>query len=614
MNADATTPDPEDRPFDWLTAGPAGELYQCLDSGEGVRRLKDMPQLGAVAWVRPKAQHSRWKYMVRLMHFADRIVGTDRLLGGYGFIPIGSQEYAGRDVIQCWAMLGNIGHLWGTYATERLVLGALHRSEVARETLRALTGPEDQAYLDDVIAKFRIYDLHLGLASVFLELTEFGLPEQRRRWLEMLRVLRDANPRDEKIRKLRAMFQQLRRLAYLSLDLEYADLPVKFDVPTLREQLSDRVMELLREEEGALHMLLTQMNSYIRPEFYLSPDVVKAHAVLQQHGQEVVVEHLEASDPARVTDTLCRMRGRAFWRSLMKGEHPIGYGDYRHLHRITITKQDDRSDDEAFARVPGLKTEMGLRHEDRYLLHATNGVDARQLFLDVFVPIPLGAEDAGRTLCDLCRVVIGSQADRRPPGAPFAVCGQVVHDAVKAILEAALPADFKFSAKPESMVHKLEDFILQSTEGTAGSDGEAHSLSGQITRQLDELGGPNDGPSRHEVRTLRESMAGHRESWKFRLVMLRGFEVLRRSPDSGRVAEIDGAFLDIRPSGARLWLVEAKSGRDDGEKAKAEARRALMEKLGREKLNWYASSGFEDLPGGAEVSVALTVPMRPASY
>ena len=177
-------------PRAWLS-GPALDLYEHLDALGEIDRLKQIPQLGAVAWVNPQVEQTRWDYVELVLRLAARIAPLDSLFEDFGKVEIeGHTVGAGRDLLQCWAMLINYGHLWGSVATERLILDALAAPGKARDLfLEGLSTDADRAYARWVIDHCLVYKMDIPLATGFLHL----LPDHREApgramWLAMLRA------------------------------------------------------------------------------------------------------------------------------------------------------------------------------------------------------------------------------------------------------------------------------------------------------------------------------------------------------------------------------------------------------------------------------------------
>ena len=170
-------PESESDPRQWLS-GVALDLYEHLEATGQVGRLKQIPQLGAVAWVHPEIKHTRWDYVELLLRLSTCVDRMPDLFAGMGE---GGLEIEGHGVgspcelLQCWAMLQNIGHIWGTFATERLVLNALSVPGGARDLfMEGMTTEADRAFGEYVLGNYLLFKVNWALANGFLH----ALPER----------------------------------------------------------------------------------------------------------------------------------------------------------------------------------------------------------------------------------------------------------------------------------------------------------------------------------------------------------------------------------------------------------------------------------------------------
>jgi hypothetical protein len=112
----------------------ASKAYYLLDKNGHIQHLKRMNQLGIIRNVYQGAHHSRWEYIMAQLslvyELATRVNEEGRKIEqSYGLSSKNTEisdhqdsKASGADIIQCWILLLNLGHLDGTFSTERGVM------------------------------------------------------------------------------------------------------------------------------------------------------------------------------------------------------------------------------------------------------------------------------------------------------------------------------------------------------------------------------------------------------------------------------------------------------------------------------------------------------------
>jgi len=240
--------------------GPAERLYAVLDRNREISRLRKMPHAGVQAFVFGEdfRRHSRWEYCATMLFVADRLARVSR--------PSYDSEFRLRDAklrsefaaAQVLAMLSSIGHLPGTYGAEKGVLQWMLASEVRfsdlYDSLRMSDFKRIKA-LNDLLGVEDYEALHKLLGVQKLDGWAQGDPElQRLLWDFYVPYLlgsssdaRDGRQRN-KWKKVRLVYDMVRRVAYMNVDVRHSALPVRFDLDLwLRYLQKHRDIESLSE-------------------------------------------------------------------------------------------------------------------------------------------------------------------------------------------------------------------------------------------------------------------------------------------------------------------------------------------------------------------------------
>ncbi|MCC6063782.1 MAG: hypothetical protein LM570_04545 [Thermocrinis sp.] len=115
-------------------AKPVKILYDFLDEVGEIDRLKNLDHLGIVREVIDGARHSRFDYIALIFALIDnwdQKVDEIHAFSSVKFkLEVGEKEVKGKDLIKCWALLFNIGHLEWTFFTERILLEVLFQEKL----------------------------------------------------------------------------------------------------------------------------------------------------------------------------------------------------------------------------------------------------------------------------------------------------------------------------------------------------------------------------------------------------------------------------------------------------------------------------------------------------
>jgi hypothetical protein len=113
-------------------AKPVKILYDFLDEVGEIDRLKNLDHLGDVREVIDGARHSRFDYIALIFALIDQ---WDQKVDE---IHASSGEAEGKNLIKCWALLFNIGHLEWTFFTERILLEVLRKRKLHTKLIESI--------------------------------------------------------------------------------------------------------------------------------------------------------------------------------------------------------------------------------------------------------------------------------------------------------------------------------------------------------------------------------------------------------------------------------------------------------------------------------------------
>jgi len=138
-------------------AKPVKILYDFLDEVGEIDRLKNLDHLGIVREVIDGARHSRFDYIALIFALIDswaQKVEEIHLSSEVKVKPkIKKEEKVkvwGKDLIKCWALLFNIGHLDWTFYTERILLEVLFEEKLHTKLIEGIDDKEIRIKAEEI--------------------------------------------------------------------------------------------------------------------------------------------------------------------------------------------------------------------------------------------------------------------------------------------------------------------------------------------------------------------------------------------------------------------------------------------------------------------------------
>lgn len=541
-------------------------LYNFLQSRGEIRRAQQLAQLGLVQHAWPLARHTRWDFTMLLLDLVRRT----KVLPG---IHIGSRVRlspsltitSARELLNCWALLLNIGHLHGTFATETELLFELKRKATGRshiETLLSTVPPGGaREWATAVLNDERTYQFYQLLAFYRLDRLAGGQPYLGV-WKTMLaQYVTSRAEESPALTKTRDLFRRIRRLAFLTLDASLTPTPVEVRLAQLAST-PDALERLLAPPPwAASEDELASLEEFLSREIYNGREVLVAlaearpnmrrrlRASLSRSGLRYTVESAAKTDhhspapqhgPSGTRDVVRGVVGDPLLRALARGG------------RIGIPR---RRYEDSFERWAGI---LGARAS----LQIVQNASGSQLVLQTNVHRDRRVDYA----CAITGALLLTERLRNSlvKGSPIPGLDQYMfRSASKGIIDAALGHFFPNAAHWEWSA-PIESHL---------------SLFGKKAVVLPMLKSAADTPQlsrarQHELSALTERVANVRAQ----LVAVAIANLTAYAPDQiTHLGELDGVVVgvDLRRSDLVLAVIEAKYTKG----AEASARTQLQKTL-----------------------------------
>lgn len=258
------------------------KVWDFLDHYGHIKRLKKVNQLGSLRLVYNGAHHSRYEYLITQLAIISELckfkgpqdqrfsLGSE--IDDFGSVASLNKHPTKGDVLQIYAILSNIGHLPGTFSSERALLSYLKSDSELKRVFKYGLSSEDYDNFEEVVDNFSIYKFNTLIASFLL-----GRYQRKDEGKEIANLCRSiirsynnySSEEDERTKHMWRLYKALRRFVYLALDSLYAPVPFSIDINSLILSI-DQYLEDIFTHESPFQIALGQIEDVMRDSIYLS--------------------------------------------------------------------------------------------------------------------------------------------------------------------------------------------------------------------------------------------------------------------------------------------------------------------------------------------------------
>lgn len=285
----------------------SSKAYNLLKVNGHVDRLRDIDQLGVIRNVYEGAHHSRWEYVMMQLGILHRLNTKDLDLGfnpskGTGLssnVTIGNNKTTYLEIIQMWILLLNMGHLPGTFSSEKALIKYIKEDAKLRKSVYdSLPSETIQNYFEEIVEKESIYEFHKVLSFFYLSKYKEKCKEYNSDLIEYLIKILEYNcigphvidkfevyDESSKIgfraarNHFKQIFSKIRQISYLYLDSKYGPTPYNFELETVLINLPEYVNNLFVDSDSYIAQSINDFDKLLSATIYLSEDSLQAHGI-----------------------------------------------------------------------------------------------------------------------------------------------------------------------------------------------------------------------------------------------------------------------------------------------------------------------------------------------
>jgi hypothetical protein len=556
--------------------GESSRLFRAIERQptSGTAHLEKLPHLGELSAALHCGHHSRYEYLVfqlHLIHFLKEHAKAFGLATSVDLSP-GICISSAEELLKCWAIICENGHLFGTYESERCWLEQFCTRPQFRQCLIDLVESRDvQRIAERILDEEDIFSLYRVFAWIFLQRAErlstdptatatFSIAKSM-----LLALLRDPTP-GTKLERCQHTFKRIRRFAYLYLDLARLPAQLRFNPSIVMQDLRRRPSLYLESSDSRLHNLIDALHEMALEQVYASPDATRyklERSLIMGEAVEARVARRGLSYFVRPTQNLEQRLQAAKGQPLTERR---GRQDrWQRYVRLYFPPREYFSPEpcKIVTEARSLQTTTGSAHWAFFLTpYTTEGGSGH--ILDVFEERSTPEEREGQAI----RAIIGHirHSYREWDDIPE-VFDWILEEGLLRVFETVLKRFVRQGLQVRTLrTTKQFEYLVSLLPNKQARTKWSRSVAWQLRREK----APRD--RRWESDCLRPEVRGAQRG----LLLVANCNIALEDDSNRRIAEIDGAFIRILRGSVDLALVEAKSGRRAGS---GQAIRQLTETL-----------------------------------
>ncbi len=265
------------------------EVCNLLEKFGHIERLRRINQLGPLRRVYPGAHHTKYEYLIAQLSIVTELcnikgvqekefrLGTDAK--EFGRIQSLGDLPTRGEVLQVLILMGSIGHLPGTFASERAFLHWLRNNRQDRVAFKKGLPSDVETLFQEALRNFDIFRINL-LISLFL-INRYRRAEKGNEIVDFcISVLKGYifnNDGGSNLRLIWSLYESIRKLSYLSLDSLYTEVPFSLDLSSIFLSLGDYREQVLSGQSG-FQEALDLLEEVVRDSIYMSPKSILQEA------------------------------------------------------------------------------------------------------------------------------------------------------------------------------------------------------------------------------------------------------------------------------------------------------------------------------------------------
>lgn len=251
-----------------------------------IEKTKRTSQLGVMKYVYPGAHHTRYEYIFTQLMLISNIVIAKGTVQRNVELSLGSElmelkakdifgfKVTGGDILQTLALLSNLGHMYDTFTSSKIMLKILQESKAEctefYKIYKRNLPKEVHKKFEEMLYNSNYYKLHLyNMLHLLQGMTHKQQNKEKCMFAsKILTFLIDETLiQNEATKRLFFLYKKIRKIAYLSVDMIYT--PASFGVNLNRMIYTiPTYVDDLFNEDSVINSTLAQLEDIIHKQIY----------------------------------------------------------------------------------------------------------------------------------------------------------------------------------------------------------------------------------------------------------------------------------------------------------------------------------------------------------
>jgi HD superfamily phosphohydrolase len=300
-------------------AKPVKILYDFLDEVGEIDRLKNLDHLGDVREVIDGARHSRFDYIALIFALIDNWAQKVEEIHASSEVKVEPEikeeekvKVLGKDLIKCWALLFNIGHLEWTFFTERVLLEVLHEKNLHTKLIEGIEDEKIERIAEEIF-ELRDYN-HLYQILAYLRFKclykkyRDKMDEnwfERYKWMFKKYIVDDFSDKVKESNTiyLKGLYRNIRKIAFLLLDSFYTPSGLNLSPVLLFD--SPELIRSIVFDETEISNTLKFLNRQLYKSVYLNEKVLAIQSLYYKPLKEKLEKLTRKVENLKNGESIC---------------------------------------------------------------------------------------------------------------------------------------------------------------------------------------------------------------------------------------------------------------------------------------------------------------------
>ena len=267
-------------------------LRDFLQFYEHIDRFRRINQLGKLSEVFQGVHHKRYDYVFLQLALISELCKNKK--SDFGLSA--EREFCGElsemgkhpsmgELLQCLAILTNIGYLEGTFATARAWLTYLKNDKEKYNFFKSGLDPQDRPLLKSIVDNYDYYRFNTILGLFFLQRYKRKSNEHVEFASKLLRLYANHDRTDIKQAELFELYRTIRTISFITLDSFYAPVPFNLELSSILLGF-ETLYESLFVKNTTYRIALKNLERVLQDSVYLSSDSCLCTTRTSEHTLE----------------------------------------------------------------------------------------------------------------------------------------------------------------------------------------------------------------------------------------------------------------------------------------------------------------------------------------